>query len=479
MATNEKKYASISSLQSFLDNIKLKFAALVHTHKLSDITDYKVDTELSSTSTNPVQNKAIDAEFEAVSTAMEALESVVDSKLDATTASSTYETKTDANAKKEALETTLNGKADSEHTHAISDVTDLQSTLDGKANSSHNHSAANITSGTLSSDRLPTVPITKGGTGATTAAGALTNLGLTATASELNIMDGVTATTTELNYVDGVTSNIQTQLNGKQATINGGATTITDSNLTANRALISNGSGKVAVSAVTSTELGYLDGVTSGIQAQLDGKANSSTTLAGYGITDVYTKTEVDTAIANNTPTNSRNTWYATCPTAAATAAKVVTTSSGDFTLEAGNVVYIQFTYQAVANATLNVDGTGAVTIQTVGTNKTAAYYWSPKETVGFVYDGTYFRMIDSQVATTTYYGMTKLSSSTSSTATNVAATPSAVKAAYDRSATLLNRSTAVNEADTNYTTIMARGSSLNSTEATPDVNGAVAWTYE
>jgi len=30
-------------------------------------------------------------------------------------------------------------------------------------------------------------------------------------------MDGVTATTTELNYVDGVTSNIQTQLNGKAA----------------------------------------------------------------------------------------------------------------------------------------------------------------------------------------------------------------------------------------------------------------------
>ena len=67
---------------------------------------------------------------------------------------------------------------------------------------SHNHNASNISAGTLSSDRLPTVPITKGGTGATTAAAALTNLGLTATA-------------TELNYVDGVTSNIQTQLNAK------------------------------------------------------------------------------------------------------------------------------------------------------------------------------------------------------------------------------------------------------------------------
>lgn len=314
-------------------------------------------------------------------------------------------------------------------------TSNVQTQLDGKAASSHNHAASNITSGTLSSDRLPTVPISKGGTGSTTATGALTNLGITATAAELNTLDGitattaelnkldgVTATTAELNYVDGVTSNIQTQLNGKlgkttyeynkelalgstgkvcigkfpmydsnisveiksttsttyngtlviatqninttgggtytatvygdasntltdsikikyasgsnvfevyidlpgwsknllhiqcvalkgeptdiattvteipstativptnalksqldakQATVTGGASTITSSNLTANRALISNDSGKVAVSAVTSTELGYLDGVTSNIQTQLDGKSNTSHT---------------------------------------------------------------------------------------------------------------------------------------------------------------------------------------------------------
>ena len=39
--------------------------------------------------------------------------------------------------------------------------------------------------------------------------------GVTATTAELNKLDGVTATTAELNYVDGVTSNIQTQLNAK------------------------------------------------------------------------------------------------------------------------------------------------------------------------------------------------------------------------------------------------------------------------
>jgi hypothetical protein len=61
-------------------------------------------------------------------------------------------------------------------------------------------------------------------------------------------------------------------LSTKQDTITGAATTITSSNLTASRALISNASGKVAISSVTDTELGYVSGVTSAIQTQLNSK---------------------------------------------------------------------------------------------------------------------------------------------------------------------------------------------------------------
>ena len=43
----------------------------------------------------------------------------------------------------------------------------------------------------------------------------LSSFGITATAAELNKLDGCTATVTELNYLDGVTSSIQTQLNAK------------------------------------------------------------------------------------------------------------------------------------------------------------------------------------------------------------------------------------------------------------------------
>lgn len=48
----------------------------------------------------------------------------------------------------------------------------------GAAAATHNHSAANITSGTMSVSRLPTITVAKGGTGATTAAQARVNLGV-------------------------------------------------------------------------------------------------------------------------------------------------------------------------------------------------------------------------------------------------------------------------------------------------------------
>jgi len=69
---------------------------------------------------------------------------------------------------------------------------------------------------------------------------------------------------------------VDTKLNSKQDTITGGATSIASVDLVASRALISSSSGKVAVSPVTSTELGYLSGVTSNIQTQLNSKSNFS-----------------------------------------------------------------------------------------------------------------------------------------------------------------------------------------------------------
>lgn len=92
----QKKYISLSKLGSFLDNLKNIFAALSHTHTISELADYTVDTELSSASANPVQNKVIDAEFDAISTAMNALELAIDGKADSAHAhNDIYYTKTE------------------------------------------------------------------------------------------------------------------------------------------------------------------------------------------------------------------------------------------------------------------------------------------------------------------------------------------------------------------------------------------------
>lgn len=81
-------------------------------------------------------------------------------------------------------------------------------------------------------------------------------------------------------------TNLQSTLDGKAASSHTHPVSqITG--LTASRALVSDSSGYPAVSAVTSTELGYLDGVTSNVQTQLNGKAASSHTHTVVNISNL------------------------------------------------------------------------------------------------------------------------------------------------------------------------------------------------
>ena len=217
----------------------------------------------------------------------------------------------------------------------------------------------------------------------------LGGVAVTATAAELNYVDGVTsaiqtqlnakgtvnslsdlsitATATELNYVDGVTSAIQTQLNSKQATITGAATTIDTENLTVSRALVSDGSGKVAVSAVTSTEIGYLDGVTSAIQTQLNAKAPlASPTLTGTpaaptaavntNTTQIATTAYVVAQIADDAPTKTgtgaSGTWGINITGTAALATSVTATANNT----ANETVYLTFVDGATGTQGIETD---------------------------------------------------------------------------------------------------------------------------
>ena len=193
---------------------------------------------------------------------------------------------------------------------------------------------------------------------------------VTATATELNLLDGLTATTAELNFVSGVTSNVQTQLGTKQniseknavsgyAGLDGSgkinssqlpSIAITDTFVVASQAAmlaLTVEVGDVAVRTdIEKTFILRVDGATvlanwTELQTPTDAvssvfgrsgvvtaqsndytwnqvnKATSSladittrnfsdlqnkpTTVAGYGITDVYTETEADAKYLLNT----------------------------------------------------------------------------------------------------------------------------------------------------------------------------------
>lgn len=73
-------------------------------------------------------------------------------------------------------------------------VQEVDNLLAGKSATGHTHTIANITDITATAAEINVLD------------------GITSSTAELNILDGATVTSTELNYLSGVTSNIQTQL---------------------------------------------------------------------------------------------------------------------------------------------------------------------------------------------------------------------------------------------------------------------------
>lgn len=129
--------------------------------------------------------------------------------------------------------------------------------------------------------------------------------GVTATASEINILDGATVTTNELNYVDGVTSAIQGQLNSKGAHAGQTWTGAHD---------FSGASGvtlpaATSIGSVDATEIGYINGVTSSVQDQINNLAGSKADISGESYTGVHNFTgatvNVPTATAGASGNNA------------------------------------------------------------------------------------------------------------------------------------------------------------------------------
>lgn len=139
---------------------------------------------------------------------------------------------------------------------------------------------------------------------------------------------------------------------------------------------------------VISTSGGGSSGATS-----LDDLSNVSLSSLSSGQVLTYNGSEW----VNQTPSGgggdlSQVNWYGTSSIAAVTAAKTVTCSG--YTLATGEIVAVRFSNANTAsNATLNVNSTGAKSIRYKNA-ATTGNEWEAGDTVTFLYDGTYYRLI-------------------------------------------------------------------------------------
>ena len=122
--------------------------------------------------------------------------------------------------------------------------------------------------------------------------------------------------------------------------------------------------------------------------------------------------------------------YFGVCGTAAGTQTKAVTID-GITEYFRGMHIRVLFTYAQTYNGVpkLNINGLGAKNIaRAYGTNA-ARYEWVAQEVLDLVYvDGNEtFLIVDGGIATTTYYGVTKLYTGAASTSTSVSLTPASL----------------------------------------------------
>ena len=187
----------------------------------------------------------------------------------------------------EALETIASGKAEADHDHAIADVSGLQSALDGKADASHGSHVS------FDSTNKPKMDGTAAfGTSTKVARADHVHPTDTSRASQVDLDTHIADTTKHITSTERTNwgaaythsqsahapSNAQANVI-ESIKVNGTAQTITSKavNITVptDNSQLANGAGYITSSAIAN-------------------KADKSTTLAGYGITNAYTKSEVD-----------------------------------------------------------------------------------------------------------------------------------------------------------------------------------------
>ena len=429
----------------------------------------------------------------------------------------------------DALETIASGKANATHAHAISDITNLQSTLDGKAAASHGthvsySSTAPVMDGTASV-----------GSASTVARSDHKHPTDTSRASKTEFDSHVADTTAHMTSTQK--TQLSTAYNHSQAA-HAPSNAQANQNAFSNIAV----SGQTTVAADTTTDTVTFAGsnVTITTDATNDKVtftvANGSTSAKGVvQLTNSTSSTSTTTAA---TPSSVKSAYdlantAKTSVDSLTTEFNAHTHGASDITsgtVDAARLPDASGTAEGIVNTTTqtfagNKTFTGSVTAKTLNAGEDTSSIGNsvnPFDNAyintlnigsslnnGSVSNGGTFKLSTAGTTTTTGVATLQLGNSVASgKAGNAYGTleifnentgSAVIRASHndtrniyvnlpanggtlltdDDINTALNRTNAVNAANTSYTTYMARGESLNSSETNPTANGTIAWTYE
>ena len=374
-------------------------------------TKITVDSSMSSTSTNPVQNKVVNSAIAEAKAYADSAASKIKSDL-LNGASDAYDTlkelgdlivdNTDAI---DALEIIASGKANSEHCHAIADVSGLQTALDGKAASSHGTHVSYTT----------TAPVMDG----TASAGSANTVARSdhkhpvdtsrASQADLNALQDTVSGKANASHIHAITdiTNLQSSLDGKAAKSHGTHVptpetansakflrndntwqTVTPANIGA--AASSHGT-HVMFSSTAPVVAGTASAGSSSAVSRSDHVHPAQTSVSGNaGSATKWATARNINGMSVNGEANRFN--YGSCYTAARTAAKTV--SCTGFSLATGSEITVKFTVTNTAsNPTLNVNSTGAKSIYYRGSAISAGYL-AANRTYTFRYNGTQYDLV-------------------------------------------------------------------------------------
>lgn len=364
-----------------------------------------VDSALSSTSTNPVQNKVVNSAISNLNTLVgsTSVDSQIDSAIDALNLDTTYIKANIKGVASGVAELDSSGKVPSSQLPSyVDDVLEYSGKANfpstGETGKIYVDTSTNLTyrwSGSAYVEISQSLAL--GSTSSTAFRG---DYGTTAyehaTAKGSAFSSGLyKITTNDQGHVTATTAVTKSDITGlgipAQDTTYSAATTS-------------------AAGLMSASDKSKLDGIT----ASTDSVSFSANATSGNKVgtitingtsTDMYSPTQ--TSVSGNAGTATKLatakaidgisfdgtanvTRYATCSTDAATVAKIASVTAGTFNLVTGAKVTIKFNYSnTAASPTLNVNGTGDKAIYWEGVTLKPSQYWYSGAVLDFTYDGT------------------------------------------------------------------------------------------